>query len=298
MAGFMNYLKSLAWRGPSIGDPPGRPGLPSSYQTTMALREGDTSMGAYRAMEANTPVEQVIVKTPTPGFEGSAAPPAMAARPGGTLPAFTTFMNSIAGQGLSTDEILARAQAAGIPASQVLTELTKPEYRPDVNPMAYPGTDPRMRVENNFNIPPPGTPGLPMQMSPTEPVASGFHANANPPIMSPLPRMNRPHVAGRHVEPLTAEGTFPDMVAGLPQPSEVDMGASMNYKHSHSPADEVAVILGNMPRPGGSPMQAMLADRTQRRDSFSAPVDIRRSDTMLDAPVRRPTSRRRTFYGG
>lgn len=33
------------------------------------------------------------------------------------------------------------------------------------NAMAYPGTDPRLRVARNFNVPPPGTEGLPMRMT-------------------------------------------------------------------------------------------------------------------------------------
>lgn len=306
MPKFMDYLRQfggLRW-----------PGSSETPVEQAIINTPDTSVGAFRAYEAANP--------PTPTMP-TVSPPVRSARPGGTLPAFTMFMNSIAGQGLSTDEIIARAQAQGIPASQVLTELTKPQYRPDP---AFPGTDPRMRVENNFNIPPPGTPGLPMVMhsqgSPIPDTSVGaFRAYeaANPPapapipnempypgtdpraslapVMPDMPRMNRSHVAGQYVGsegPIggTVEGTFPDMVSGLPQPSEVRMGGSVNYKHPTSAADEMAVILGNLQRPSPSPMQAMLADRTQRREIMSAPVDIRRSDVRLDAPYR-PSFRRR-----
>lgn len=295
MSGFLNYLKGLMWRGPSMGD----------------------DVGAYRERQGlppleNTPVEQTIINAPTPGFDGAAAPPAMGARPGGSLPAFTTFMESIAGQGLSTPEILDRAQAAGIPASQVLTELTKPEYQASPpNTMPFPGTDPRMRVENNFNVPPPGTQGLPMTMHSrrsmpppmmdTSVGAFRAYEAENPPTPAPVTRVapyrriHNQHVVGdSDTYNYTAEGTFPDMVGmdSLPQPSEAAMGASVNYKHPNSAQGEMNLILSRLQKPVASPMTAMLSDRTQRRASMSAPVDIRRSDTVLDMPVRSPIRRR------
>ena len=56
----------------------------------------------------------------------------------------THFMASLAGQGLSTQEILQRANMLGIPQDAVLRELTKPQYQPQQ--ASFPGTDPRTRT--------------------------------------------------------------------------------------------------------------------------------------------------------
>ena len=270
MGNFLNKLKSAFWRGPGIGDAPMQGGLPSAYAQTRRPSMGAPDMsagpmpliGARRTqggqhfagqqmpgMEAEEqPVVQKILagteEMPYPGTdprqrvqsdvpEGSSA----VADSGGSA---ATFLLGLSGQGLSTTEILQRAQERGVNPDSVLRELTKPKYRPD---------PPQQQMQ-----------------------------------ASALPRPRVPYVAGQHIpNEGPAEGTFPDM-------ARMDStGVSMSQP-SMSYNDDIAFA---NPSPPAVAMQAMLRDAASRPMGMSAaPVDIRRSDTMLDAPVRRPTSRR------
>ena len=294
MGNFLNKLKSAFWRGPSIGDPSpyasptsGAPDMSSGpmpligarrtqggqhfsgqqmpgYEPTGPVRAAmpDTSMGRFRTMEAEEqPIVQKILagteEMPYPGTDPrqrvQSDVPEGSSAVADSGGSVATFLLGLSGQGLSTTEILQRARERGVNPDSVLRELTKPKYRPD--PPQQPN-----------NMPFPG-------IDPRQQMQSSF-----------LPRPRVPYVAGQHIpNEGPAEGTFPDM-------ARMDTtGVSMSQP-SMAYNDDIAFA---NPSPPAVAMQAMLRDTASRPMGMSAaPVDIRRSDTMLDAPVRRPTSRR------
>lgn len=201
----------------------------------------------------------------------------------GGVPSVDEFMSGLTGQGLSTDEILARARVAGVSLDAVLSELTKPQYRPTPPPDTSVG---RFRMMEAMNPPRP---------------QPGLDITAAPPPMSPLARPPVSYVAGRHiVNEGPAEGTFPDMV--MPAPRVVPMGqpplTPADYANTYD-AEAAYFQQGPFaiqPSPPAAAMQTMLRDAASRPTNLrAAPVDISRSDTMLlDRPVARPRLRTRS----
>lgn len=269
----------------------------------------DTSSGALRAYERDNreeiPVTQRIIQEtndmPFPGTnprerfstyvpEGTSA----VADSGGNINA---FIASISGQGLSTTQILQRARERGIDQDAVLLELTKPRYDPAP-----------------YRTPAPGTKGLPMRLSDgsvvesrqpnTMPFPGTNPMRESPPAMSALPRPHVSYVAGRHMtREAPTEGTFPDMVnmprATPPMIDPLDAYSVNNAEDAYFQEGPFAA-----PTPPAVAMQAMLADAASRRTGMAAaPVDIRRSDVMVDPPMRRRAPmmsgrRRAMLYGG
>lgn len=251
MSGFLDYLKGL-----HRNMFPNAPIYKAeSYQRAL---HGDTSMGAFRAYEAaNPPAPQYNIPPPgTPGLPVRLAGP--------PRPHFNTY---------DTEPPPVEQQIVNAPVS------------PDTSVGAF-------RAYEAMNPPAPapaqyaGYANRPHAMPP----GSAYWNNmmdAPPPTPAPRRFHNQHVVGGSDVYNYTVEGTFPDMQP--PEANEVNMGGSMNYKHPNTAQGEVNILMN--PAPVASPMAAIMTDRATRRASMSAPVDIRRSDVMLDMPVRSPMRR-------